>query len=298
MMSETGTSVFVPAPGDKVTSPTGPSNGNNGGMTTTGNACTNGNDLEVMRDKLELFKDWTVHKFKTTKQSVYEHLGKIERTVDKDMESQVDALKDLHKRYLEVLAHSREFHSHLHNMTETQKRLAESLYQLSLKEADIQMDCSSNAESLRAVSFNGEVLEKSLNYFLSSMGTLCEKTIVDTLQTAEQQEAARIEYDCYRHELTLRQQQHPPASTATMIAAESRCAEFKSKYEGLKRDVRVKMQLLERNRLSVVRKQLMLFCSAMNAYYSGNASTLQNTLTQLSSLEMDMARPGLSFLEQ
>nr|CDP99027.1 Bm4348, isoform c [Brugia malayi] len=44
-------------------------------------------------------------------------------------------------------------------------------------------ECSSNCDSLRSVAHNGELLERALSFFLSSIKTLSEKTFEDTIET-------------------------------------------------------------------------------------------------------------------
>lgn len=50
-------------------------------------------DLDEVRAKLDHFKHWSISTYKCTKQAVYEHLGKCERTVDADMEQKIDMLR-------------------------------------------------------------------------------------------------------------------------------------------------------------------------------------------------------------
>ncbi|VDM37730.1 unnamed protein product [Toxocara canis] len=299
MMPESGT-IFVPtSEGGALEAAV--TNGGTSGMNTTAWRQSVGGvlqfihfrpDLSQMAAKIDSLKKWTVTTYKTTKQSICENLGKVERTVDRELEDQIESLKDLHRRYNQVYLMSKLFNSHFHQLNETQKNLAESLYQLSLKENSLQSECTSNSESLRLMAHNGELLERALSFFLSSMKTLCEKTIEDTLLTA------RLEYDVHRHEAeTLRQQAN--SSAESIAVADRRCEAQKEKYERLKEDVRVKMTLLEENRLKVMRKQLLLLHNALMTYFSGNAKALQSTMDQLGADAND-ANSGVapSFLEQ
>lgn len=47
----------------------------------------------------------------------------------------------------------------------------------------------------------GETLIAALNFFVSSVNTLCHKTIEDTITTVRQYETSRLEYDAYRSDL-------------------------------------------------------------------------------------------------
>uniref|UniRef100_A0A183ECF6 AH domain-containing protein n=1 Tax=Gongylonema pulchrum TaxID=637853 RepID=A0A183ECF6_9BILA len=186
------------------------------------------------------------------------------------------------------LAMSKVFAVHFHEMNEAQKGLAESLYQLSLKENSLSVECAPNCDSLRSVAHNGELLERALSFFLSSLATLSEKTIEDTMLTIHNHDQARLEYDVHRNEAASLQQSG--ASPEILAAAEARCRQYKEKYEQLKADVKasflfqahflqfangaivVKLRLLKENRLKVMRKQLLLLHNALSAYFSGGLS--------------------------
>uniref|UniRef100_A0A0R3S6W0 AH domain-containing protein n=1 Tax=Elaeophora elaphi TaxID=1147741 RepID=A0A0R3S6W0_9BILA len=253
-------------------------------------------DLAQMAAKIDSLKKWTISTYKTTKQSICENLGKVERTVDKELEEQIEQLKILHKHYNQVLAMSKLFTSHFHQMNEAQKGLAESLYQLSLKEISLNAECSSNCDSLRSVTHNGELLERALSFFLSSIKTLSEKTFEDTMETIHNYDQARLEYDVHRNEAALLQQSG--ASLETIAGADFRCNQHRGKYEQLKADVKVKLRLLEENRWKVMRKQLLLLHNALIAYFSGNAKALLSSVENLNLGETVNDGVAPSFLEQ
>ncbi|VDN38045.1 unnamed protein product [Gongylonema pulchrum] len=198
--------------------------------------CISRPDIAQMAAKIDSLKKWTVSTYKTTKQSICENLGKVDRTVDKELEEQIEQLKVLHRHYNQVLAMSKIFAVHFHEMNEAQKGLAESLYQLSLKENSLSVECAPNCDSLRSVAHNGELLERALSFFLSSLATLSEKTIEDTMLTIHNHDQARLEYDVHRNEAASLQQSG--ASPEILVAAEARCRQYKEKYEQLKADVK------------------------------------------------------------
>ncbi|VDN91952.1 unnamed protein product [Brugia pahangi] len=292
-----------------------------------------------MAAKIDSLKKWTVSTYKTTKQSICENLGrvkkflkfisvfylccgvnsffspflKVERTVDKELEEQIEQLKILHKYYNQVLTMSKLFMSNFHQMNEAQKSLAESLYQLSLKEMSLKAECSSNCDSLRSVAHNGELLERALSFFLSSIKTLSEKTFEDIMETIHNYDQARLEYDVHRNEIVALQ--HSNASPEAIAGADFRCNQHRRKYEQLKADVKVKLRLLEENRWKVMRKQLLLLHNALIAYSSvaafvlklseklpmvhlGNAKALHSAVENLNLGETANEDFASSFLEQ
>ena len=58
-----------------------------------------------------------------------------------------------------------------------------------------------NAEAQRNLTKNGQQLLASLNFFVSSVNTIVNKTMEDSLATVKMYETARIEYDAYRTDL-------------------------------------------------------------------------------------------------
>lgn len=76
-------------------------------------------------------------------------------------------------------------------MFSLQQALADAFSELSQKSPELQDEFNTNSETQRSLSKNGEMLLNALNFFLSSINTLCNKTIEDTLMTVRQYEVAR-----------------------------------------------------------------------------------------------------------
>ncbi|KAK6742388.1 hypothetical protein RB195_009948 [Necator americanus] len=235
--------------------------------------------------KVESLKKWTIGTFKNSRQQLLEHMGKIDKTIDVEFEKECDNIKELHKRYGAVVAASREFTNLLTQLSQAEKNLAESLHSLSLKEVAIKSQVGTTSDSMRNVADHATALENCLRYFLSSIETLHGKTIVDTLETIYATEAARIEYDVCRHELEALHS-HATVSPTTIQLAEERATQQRDKYERLKADVRVKLRLLEENRVQVMTKQLEKLQTALAAYFSGNAQLLTSSVAELSTLSV------------
>lgn len=121
-------------------------------------------------------------------------LFQVEKTVDTEMDAKITALRDLHSRYCDVHNAAKTYYETFSSLVHNQRLLAESFYQLSLKEADLKPDLSEQSETLRSYSHNGEELLKSLQYFVSSLQTLSDKTIRDTLLTVQTYEQVSRAY--------------------------------------------------------------------------------------------------------
>lgn len=70
--------------------------------------------------KIEYFKNWSISTYKCTKQLISEKLGKSSRTVDTELESQIELLRDVQHKYLNILRLSRALSSHFQHVVVTQ----------------------------------------------------------------------------------------------------------------------------------------------------------------------------------
>ena len=73
----------------------------------------------------------------------------------------------------------------------TQSALGECFNDLAHKSPELQEEFLYNCETQKSLTKNGETLIKALNFFVSSVNTLCNKTMEDTIETVKQYEIAR-----------------------------------------------------------------------------------------------------------
>ncbi|XP_025084817.1 arfaptin-2-like isoform X2 [Pomacea canaliculata] len=251
------------------------------------------------QSKLESLKDWSINTFKCTRQFLSERFGKGSRTVDLDMETKIEALRDTQRKYASILRLSRILTQHYFHVVQTQRALGEGFAELAQKSPELQEEFRYNSETQQALVKNGEVLLSALNFFTSSVNTLCNKTMEDTLLTIRNYESSRLEYDAYRNELeTLQLGPRENASTAKVEESRRKYEDHKIKFERLRSDVNIKLKFLEENKVKVMHKQLLLFHNAISAYFSGNAAALEATLKQFN---ISLKRPNAekpSWIEQ
>ena len=72
-----------------------------------------------------------------------------------------------------------------------QQGLGEAFSDLAQKSPELQSEFLCNAETQRSLSRHGDALLTALNFFVSSVNTLVNKTMEDTLQTVKRYETAR-----------------------------------------------------------------------------------------------------------
>lgn len=261
----------------------------------TGEEATRG----IAVEKFDIVKKWGINTYKCTKQLLSERFGRGSRTVDLELETQIELLRDTKRKYECVLGLARALTSHFYSLVQTQHALADAFSDLSQKSPELQEEFGYNAETQKLLCKNGETLLGAVNFFVSSINTLVNKTMEDTLMTVKHYETARLEYDAYRTDLE--ELNLGPRDAGTLCRLDAAQANFQAhrlKYEKLRADVAVKLKFLEENKVKVMHKQLLLFHNAISAYFAGNQQQLEQSLKQFS---VKLKTPGTdkpSWLEE
>ncbi|XP_019943489.1 arfaptin-2-like isoform X3 [Paralichthys olivaceus] len=235
----------------------------------------------VAVEKLDSVKKWGINTYKCTKQMFSERFGRGSRTVDLELEAQIDVLRDTKSKYENILILATALINHFQSMVQTQQALGDTFTDLSQKSPELQDEFGYNAETQKLLCKNGEALLGAINFFVSSINTLVNKTMEDTLMTIRLYENARLEFDAYRSDLE--ELSLGPKDAAAMVRIEMAQHEYqihRDKYERLRSDVTIKLKFLEENKVKVMHKQLLLFHNAISAYFAGNQQQLEQTLIQ------------------
>ncbi|XP_077398127.1 arfaptin-2-like isoform X3 [Festucalex cinctus] len=235
----------------------------------------------VAVEKLDSVKKWGINTYKCTKQMFSERFGRGSRTVDPELEAQIDLLRDTKSKYENILRLATALTNHFQSMVQTQQALGDTFTDLSQKSPELQDEFGYNAETQKLLCKNGESLVGAINFFVSSIDTLVNKTMEDTLLTIKHYENARLEFDAYRSDLE--ELSLGPRDSAAMVRIEMAQHDYqvhRDKYERLRSDVSIKLKFLEENKVKVMHKQLLLFHNAISAYFAGNQQQLEQTLVQ------------------
>ncbi|XP_037543899.1 arfaptin-2b isoform X2 [Nematolebias whitei] len=235
----------------------------------------------VAVEKIEAMRKWSFNTYKCTKQMISERFGRGSRTVDLELEAQIELLRDTKRKYESVLRLAKALTNHFYNMVQTQHALGDTFADLSQKSPELRDEFGYNAETQKLLCKNGETLLGAINFFVSSINTLVSKTMEDTLMTIKLYENARLEFDAYRSDLEeLSQGPRDAVAMARIEAAQQQYQIHKEKYERLRSDVTIKIRFLEENKVKVMHKQLLLFHNAISAYFAGNQQQLEETLKE------------------
>ncbi|XP_077925447.1 arfaptin-1 isoform X6 [Halichoerus grypus] len=200
-------------------------------------------------EKLELVRKWSLNTYKCTRQIISEKLGRGSRTVDLELEAQIDILRDNKKKYENILRLAQTLSTQLFQMVHTQRQLGDAFADLSLKSLELHEEFGYNADTQKLLAKNGETLLGAINFFIASVNTLVNKTIEDTLMTVKQYESARIEYDAYRTDLEELNLGPRDANTLPKIEQSQHLFQaHKEKYDKMRNDVSIKLKFLEENK--------------------------------------------------
>jgi len=250
-------------------------------------------------NKLESIRNWTISTYKCSRQALFEKLGKTSRTVDTELETQIETLRDTQRKYSNILRLARALTSHFYHVIQTQSALGECFGELAHKSPELQEEFLYNAETQRTLTKNGQTLIMALNFFVSSVNTLCNKTMEDTIATVKQYETARTEYDAYRSDLEwYNSAPKTDVNLAKKQETEDSFSRQKLEFERLRSDVQIKLKFLDENRVKVMHKQLLLLHNAVSAYFSGNQSALEATMKQFSIKVKSPNSASPSWIEQ
>lgn len=113
---------------------------------------------QVAHSKLEHIKAWSVNTYKCTKQLLSEKLGKSSRTVDLELEAQIEVLRDTQRKYANILRLSRALMVNFTQVVQTQRALGEAFSEQAQRSVELQDEFTYNCETQRALVKNGETL--------------------------------------------------------------------------------------------------------------------------------------------
>ena len=113
---------------------------------------------QVAHSKLEHIKAWSVNTYKCTKQLLSEKLGKSSRTVDLELEAQIEVLRDTQRKYSNILRLSRSLMVNFTQVVQTQRALGEAFSEQAQRSVELQEEFTYNCETQRALVKNGETL--------------------------------------------------------------------------------------------------------------------------------------------
>ena len=112
----------------------------------------------------DAMRQWSKSAYKCTRQIVAEKLGKAPRTVDPELEANIDDLRDLKRKYEHVLGLARSLTAHFLGVVETQKALGDSFAELAQRSPELNDEFASSSSAQRSLTKHGETLiSKTLN---------------------------------------------------------------------------------------------------------------------------------------
>lgn len=222
--------------------------------------------------------DWMGKKLRVAKQVFQEQFGGATATIDTELNTQVAHLQTSQAAYRNILRLAISMNDHLFGMVQAQKELSACFGELSVHQPALHQEFATNQESQKILYKNGASLLGALNFFTENLSTLVYITIEDTMQSYREYQMNRLEYDAERIEFD--KAAKTIKSAEGIKRAEERYKQAEGRFTKARGSVFAKLQLLESNKVSVMRKQLKLFNSAICAYFAGNQEALEQILAE------------------
>ena len=114
--------------------------------------------LVFVKNTLETIKQWSKSAYKCTKQIVSEKLGKTQRTIDPELEATIEHLRDLKKKYENILGLSSSLSTYFSNVVSTQRALGDSFSELAQKSPELIEEFNANAQTQRNLARHADTL--------------------------------------------------------------------------------------------------------------------------------------------
>uniref|UniRef100_A0A671E198 ARF interacting protein 2 n=1 Tax=Rhinolophus ferrumequinum TaxID=59479 RepID=A0A671E198_RHIFE len=92
----------------------------------------------IAGEKFDIVKKWGINTYKCTKQLLSERFGRGSRTVDLELELQIELLRETKRKYESVLQLGRALTAHLYSLLQTQHALGDAFADLSQKSPELQ----------------------------------------------------------------------------------------------------------------------------------------------------------------
>ncbi|KAG7253730.1 hypothetical protein CRUP_004628 [Coryphaenoides rupestris] len=209
-----------------------------------------GNNRTAVSEKLEMVRRWSVTTYMCTRQTLSERLGTGSRTVDLDLEPQLEDLIENQHRYGHLTKLADTLANQMARFAVTQKSLGDALAELSLRSPSLNVQFGMNADAQHFQSRRGEGLATAVGSFSQEVNTLVSSTMEDTLLTVKQYQRHRVEYDAYRCDLEdLNLGPRDTSTRAKLDQVERTFQNHRRRYLQSRDDLSVKLQLLEENKV-------------------------------------------------
>lgn len=241
---------------------------------------------ESFYDRVVDFKKWTVMQFRVTRQYVSERAGWSGRTVDLKLTERVAKIRSSRNVYEALAFQAIRMHDTLLAMEKTHLEMAYLLSDMAALNSQMpaplrpMMKCTSSAH-LSVIGRN-TMLVTALESFVSSISTLIQVAIDDTLAQVPNYKSVRLEYDAYRNKLErVKKTTEGTAAAYRQEMIKYAEDEFKprlEKFMAVRREMLIRVRFLEQNEVSAMRKQLVLLQNAMCAFFSGDNDTMRKCL--------------------
>ncbi|XP_063934697.1 arfaptin-2-like [Zophobas morio] len=154
----------------------------------------------------------------------------------------------------------------LHNSLQMQ------MNELSLQNPELRPQFKTSAATYGCIAKNAEKLKFCIDTFLTDLETLLDKAITDAMESVKLYETCRLDYDIVKREFETEGR-----------TCNSELQEKKRKLNQAEETLRVKVDLLNQNRITRLKKHLRVLNEATVAFYTGNELALNKAIESITS---------------
>jgi len=114
---------------------------------------------------LDLVKAWSVNKMVCTRQLLAEKLGRATKTIDAEVELQIEITRDVQRKLEELLQQARQLTDSFSFVVQNQQVLSKTFREMAQKMPELNQQLEFNADTQKLIHKKGETLLGDLNFF-------------------------------------------------------------------------------------------------------------------------------------
>lgn len=257
---------------------------NNPGIYTVPNS----NFSETVSNIAEKAATDVIKGYRITKQFVNEKYGQGQKTIDQEVQQKLMRLKDDKTSYTKLLKMTNQYAATQKAFLKSQMQLGEFIKELALVTPEASDGLINSGDTLTRISNSSQNVLLSITRFTDNIQTLVEKTMTDSIASASRLQTTRLEFDAIRSEIDDQQRKH--GNGMVNVNLHKKFIDSKEMYTKQREEFLVKLQLLDENRIRVLKNSLENF-NTSNATYIHNCDNIislsEHNMQQLKNKEFN-----------
>lgn len=239
----------------------------------------NANFSETVANVAEKAMTDTKKQFRIVKQYCNEKFGHGQKTIDQEVHEKLTRLKTDKVIYQKLLKLSNQYLEDHRKFMKSQSNFGEFLKEVGLKTPEATDSLTSSGNVQCRIAHAQQPVNLSLQRFTNAIETLVDKTMMDSVSSSNRLNQTRLEFDAIRTELEdLQRKSIGPPNDVRLIHKYNSTRE---QYAKNREELLVKLQLLDENRIRVLKNSLETFDISQSRYLGECNDIVQQAEYQL-----------------